>query len=248
MSDKPADQIWELTVDGRAHRVEARGSMRHEVRWYVDGALVAEKKEMEDKLRLEPEDRPELGVLGVRFSGMGHGIRATVWLPDKDSSIEPRAQALTGLGGIDLDPEPGSKAAAYEARIRAHPRRYAAIQTALGVAKVLVPIVIGLLLARLALRIDLPGINLPDIPGPNLPDIPWPDLPSPNLPEISVPDWLWWILDKAKYVVPVLIAVGLAQAEIKRRRRQDELRDELRAKAGPGARTDSARDRANDED
>ncbi len=57
MPDKPPDQTWELTLNGHAHLVEARGSMNHLVRWYVDGELVAEKKAMEDKLRLQAEDR-----------------------------------------------------------------------------------------------------------------------------------------------------------------------------------------------
>ena len=126
-------------------------------------------------------------------------------------------------------PEPGSKAAAYEDKIRAHPQRYAAIQTVVGVAKVVVPIIVAILLARLAFRIPLPDWDLPDLPWPNLPDLPWPDLPSPNLPDITVPGWVRWLLDKAKYVVPVLIAIGLAQGEIKRRQKQDQLREELDA-------------------
>jgi hypothetical protein len=222
MPEKPVDQVWELVIDGRAHLVEARGSMNHQVRWYVDGDLVAEKKAMEDKLRLEAEERPELGALAVRFSWAGRGIRATVF--------DQRDQALAGLGGIDLVPEPGSKAAAYEDRIRLHPRRYAAIQTAVGVAKVVVPIIVAVLLARLAFRIPLPDWDLPDLPWPDLPDIPWPDLPSPNLPDVSVPGWVSWLLEKAKYVVPVLIAVGIAQGEIKRRQKQDQLRAEMRTK------------------
>ncbi len=220
MPDEPADQTWELTLNGHTHRVVARGSMNHQVRWYVDDELVAEKKAMEDKLRMEAEDRPELGALAVRFSGLGHGIRATIF-------DEPE-QALTGLGGIDLVPEPGSKAAAYEEKIRAHPQRYAAIQTVIGVAKVVVPIIVAILLARLAFRIPLPDWDLPHLPWPNLPDLPWPDLPSPNLPDINLPGWVRWLLDKAKYVVPVLIAIGLAQGEIKRRQKQDQLREELK--------------------
>lgn len=212
--DRQPDQTWELTVDGRAHRVEARGSVNHEVHWWVDDELVAQKKAMDDKLRLAAEGRPELGALAVRFSWRGHGIRATVF-------DEPD-QALIGLGGIDLVPEPGSKAAAYEDKIRAHPQRYTATQTALGVGKVVVPIIIAVLLARLAFRIPLPDWDLPHLPWPNLPD-----LPSPNLPDLSVPDWLTWLLEKAKYVVPVLIAIALAQGEIKRRRKQDALRAEL---------------------
>lgn len=223
--EKPADQVWELVIDGRAHLVEARGSVSHRVRWYVDGELVAEKKATEDKLRLSSGDGSGIGDRGgleVRFSGLGHGVRATV-------------------DGIDLDPEPGSKAAAYEEKVRAHPRRYAAIQTLGGVAKVVLPILVALLIARLAVRVRLPDWDLPDIPWP---DVPWPDLPSipwPDLPDITVPDWLVWVLDKTEYVVPVVIAVVLARAEIRRRRRQDRLREELRARPGDSARAISAR-------
>jgi hypothetical protein len=36
------------------------------------------------------------------------------------------------------------------------------------------------------------------------------------------------VLDKARYVLPVVVALALARAEIRRRRRQDELRAGLR--------------------
>lgn len=240
MPDKPPAQVWELTIDGRTHRVETSGSLSHQVRWYVDDELVAEKKAMEDKIRLEAEERPEIGTLAVRFSGLGHGRRATVFLPDDESGIDAAAQALTGLGGIDLDPEPGSKAAAYEEKVRTHPRRYAVLATTVGVAKVVVPIVVALLLARVAFSVPLPDWNLPELPSPDLPELPWPDLPSPNLPDVSVPDWVRWLLDKSKYVVPVLVAIAIAQGEIKRRRKQDQLRAELRAKHSEQRSSDEA--------
>ena len=44
---------------------------------------------------------------------------------------------------------------------------------------------------------------------------------------MAMPDWVWWPLDNAKYVVPVLVAVTIAQREVRRRRRQDQLRAEL---------------------
>jgi hypothetical protein len=43
---------------------------------------------------------------------------------------------------------------------------------------------------------------------------------------VSLPGWLRWVLEHSKYVVPILVAFGLAQAEVKRRRKQDELRAE----------------------
>ena len=81
---------------------------------------------------------------------------------------------------------------------------------------------------RLAVDIPWPHLPLPNLP--DLPEIPWPDLPSvplpdlPDLPDVQVPDWLRWILDKAKYVWPVVIAYVLARGEIRRRREQDRKR------------------------
>lgn len=219
-TDQPL-QAWQLSVAGRTHRVEVRGSVSRRIQWWVDGELVLDKKSADDKPRLNAEDRSELGTLTLRFSGLGKPRRATVVPPGEL------------MGGIDLDPEPGSPAAAYEDRVRAHPRRYAAIQTATGVATVVVPILVTLLLARLAFSIswpwpdwDLPRIPLPDLP--DLPDIPWPSIPWPDLPDLSLPGWVREALDKAKYVWPIVLAYVLAKSEINRRRKQDALRAELR--------------------
>src|ERR1700754_2907826 len=104
MSDSPV-QRFDLTVDGRAHRVEiAEGALRREIRWYVDDALVATKKSAEEKLTLKPEDA-DLGLLALRFSMLGRPRRVTLF----EAGAEAEARAATGLGGIDLDPEPGSR-------------------------------------------------------------------------------------------------------------------------------------------
>lgn len=214
MSD--ADHVWTLDLNGRTHRVEASGSAAHRVRWLVDDDLVAEKKAWEEKLTLDGGDH---GRLLVRFSGLGKARRATLFGPDED------AAALTGLGGVDLVPAPGSPAAAYEDRIRLHPTRYAAVATVGGVAKVVVPLLLGLLVVRFAVDIDWPDLPFPDLP--DLPEIPWPDLPSlplPDLPDLRLPDWLRWLLDKVKYVWPIVLAYVLARAEIRRRQAQDEQR------------------------
>lgn len=231
MSEKPA-QRFTLTVDGRAQRVEIReGSLRREVSWYVDDVLVAQVRSSEDKLQLKPgagldevTPDPDLGVLGLRFTMLGRPRRVT-WFDGADAV----AQAAVGIGGIDLDPEPGSAAAAYEQKVRDHPRRYAAQHTAGGVLKVVVPILIVYLLARFAFSAPLPDWNLPSIPWPDLPSIPWPDVPVPNLPDWELPGWVRAVLDKVKYVWPVLLAFVLARAEIRRRRTQDEVKAGLRA-------------------
>jgi hypothetical protein len=211
-----ADQVWTLEHDGHTHRVEASGSASHQVRWLLDGEQIAEKKAWEEKLTLVGGER---GTVVVRFSTLGKARRATLFGPEED------AQALAGLGGIDLVPTAGSSAAAYEDRVRLHPQRYAAIATVGGVAKVVIPLLLGLLAVRFAVRIDWPDLPIPNLP--DLPDIPWPDLPSvpfPDLPDPRLPDWVRWLLDKVKYVWPILLAYVLARAEINRRRKQDELR------------------------
>lgn len=218
-----AAQVWTLRRDGRAHRVEATGSGSHHVRWLVDDAQVAEKKAWEEKLTL---GGGELGTVVVRFSTLGRPRRATLFAAGED------AQALTGIGGVDLVPEPDSAAAAHEERVRRHPTRYAALATAGGVAKVIVPLVLGLVAVRFA--VDLPWPGLPDLPLPDLPDVPWPDLPTPDLPlpDPDLPAWVREALDKAKYVWPVLLALVLARAEIGRRRKQDALRREEEGRNG----------------
>ena len=50
----------------------------------------------------------------------------------------------------------------------------------------------------------------------------------PDLPDVSVPGWVEAVLDKVKYVWPVVLAFVLARAEINRRRKQDELRAQAR--------------------
>ena len=47
------DQIWTLRHEGRTHRVEASGSARHHVRWYVDDDLLAEKRDVRREISLE---------------------------------------------------------------------------------------------------------------------------------------------------------------------------------------------------
>jgi len=198
-------QVWRLHADRREHRVEADPGASRRIRWYVDGELVAEKRSMDEKVRLESS----AGRVQVRFSTLGAPRRATL-ADDAD--------------GQDLVPEPGSAAARHEDRLRAHPERYALLQTAAGVGKVVVPIVLASMLARFVFSLP---IQLPAIPFPDLPSLPSPDLPSlplPDLPSWTPPGWVERVLDVAHYVWPVVLAFVLARAEIRRRRRQDAKR------------------------
>lgn len=228
MSEQPSNvQVWALTLDGRRHRVEAQGSLTRHLRWLVDDELVAETKSGSDKIRMSAADQPQLGAVAVRFSGLGRPRRATLFEHDEHSDVDALTRALAGVGGVDLEPEAGSAAAAHEDRVRAHPQRYALTAFAAGVAKVVVPIILVALLARFALSVPLPDWDLPDLPNipwPDLPNIPWPDLPRIPWPDVTLPGWLVWTLDHAKYVWPVVLALVLARGEIMRRRKQDQLR------------------------
>ncbi len=237
VSDAKPAQAWELLSDGRRHRVEVRGSISRRLTWTVDGAVVARARSSSDKIRVRAGDGLEdgeppavgddLGAIGVSFTSLGRPRRATLHAPGEASDLA----LLTGAGGTDLHPEPGSVAARHEERLLAHPRRYAATQAAVAVAVLLVPLLLAALLARLAFAVpwpDLPSIPWPSIPWPDLPSIPWPDLPSIPWPDWSMPGWLSWLLDKAILVWPVVLAYVLASSEVRRRRRQVEARAERR--------------------
>ncbi|GAA4706915.1 hypothetical protein [Nocardioides conyzicola] len=198
-------QVWRLDVAGHAHRVEADLGTSRRLRWYVDDGLVAEKKSMSEKVGLESP----AGRLRLRFGTLGGPQRATL-LDDAD--------------GLDLVPDPGSPAARYEDKVRAHPDRYSAIQAVAGAARVVIPIVLTTLLARFALSLPLP--DLPSLPLPSLPSPDLPSLPLPSLPSWSMPGWVERVLGVAHYIWPVVLAFVLARAEIRRRRRQDEKREQ----------------------
>lgn len=215
-----APQVWRLSAGGHTHRVEADPGFVRRVRWYVDDELVAEKRATEDKVRLTSE----AGRVELRFGALGGPRRATLLGGDPGDGL-PLGLDL----GVDLVPDPDSAAARHEDRLRAHPHRYAALQTTGGVAKVVVPIVLATLLARFAFSLPWPSWSpdLPDLPDLPRPDLPWdPDLP--DLPNWSLPGWVRWVLEHAKYVWPVVLAFVLARAEVDRRRRQDAKREQLR--------------------
>ena len=106
-----------------------------------------------------------------------------------------------------------------------HPRLYAYRHVAGAVSGVLLTIVGITVFAKTvagellhAVLEWLPDLRLPDI---DFPDLPIPSIPFPDLPDITVPGWVGSIADVAKYAVPVLIALAVTQAEIKRRAAKD---------------------------
>lgn len=223
---------WTLTQGDHLHvvEVEDKGWGRRLV-WTRDGEAIAELKTSDEKPRLIPDDdsAKDAGALGLRFGWFGPARRVTRFEAGDD--LDAGAVAAIGLGGTDFTPEPGTKAAAREAWIHQHPRLYTARQTLVAAATVIVPLLLVGLLARFAFSlpaIPWPDWNLPSIPWPDIgwPSIPWPDLPAIPWPDvdISLPGWVHALLDKAKYVWPVLLAFAFARGEIRRRRKQDEIR------------------------
>jgi hypothetical protein len=215
------DQVWTLTHEGRVHRVVAGRGTAHLVRWYVDDDLVGEQRSWSDKVRVAAREG-EPKVL-VRYSGLGAPRRAT---------LHPTGEVgLAGGGGVDLLPEPGSAAERYDEKLLEHPHRYTALVAAGAGLRILVPILLTVLGLRLAVSIPWPHLPLPDLPS-----VPWPDVPAPDLPDWQLPGWLQWLLDKASYVWPVVLAVVVARAEVQRRRRRSDPPD--MGDAGPHERAE----------
>ncbi|MER7557997.1 hypothetical protein ABTZ46_13715 [Nocardioides sp. NPDC126508] len=215
-------QIWSRTIAGRTHHLEVSGDFIRTFVWTVDGEEALTRRSADDRARLESKDH---GSLLVIHSALGTPRRATYFAPGEDLA------GLAGIGGVDLTPEPGSRAAAYERRVIDHPKRYALIETLGGAAGVVGGIVAAMVVAWILARISLPDIplpnlpnlpDLPDLPLPDLPSIPWPSIPWPDLPDVHVPAWVSWIAGHLKYVWPVVLAFVLAQGEIKRRRKHAE--------------------------
>ena len=216
---------WTLVHDGVEHAVSiAAGATSRTVIWTVDDVEVASRTSLDDTLILDGEDH---GAVRVRSSLLGRTRRVTWW--SSEARVGAVAAAAAGLGGTDLDPAPGSRAAEREAWIRAHPTAYALRRTAAATVKVAVPVLLAWLLARVALpAVRWPDWSLPDIPWPDirLPRIPWPDISWPAIPwpSWSLPAWLEPVRRAAPFVVPVLVAALLARGEVRRRRAQDELK------------------------
>lgn len=212
-----AGQNFELRYAGRSHRLEVsdEGLSRRYV-WMVDDSEVVSHKTVDDRFALKPVDEARTTVPGARGR------------IDVRAGLTGVKRATLNVDGVEVDlvPEAGSAAARREERIRVHPRRHLVLHTTAAVAKVLIPLLgIGLVISWLP-DWDLPGIPLPDV---DLPSIPWPsiDLPSIPWPDWELPSWMRSVLDKLKYVWPVLLAFGIAQHEVKRRRDQDKRRSEV---------------------
>ena len=201
---------WHLAHDGHEHVVLVeRGSLVREAVWSRDGVEVGRKKTSDETFVVAPNGAD--GAVRMKFAMTGPARRVTL----HDSETE----AHTGLGGRDLEPEAGSKAAARAEWIGAHPHLHTARQTAIAAAGVGVPVLVVWLLTLVPWpAIPWPDVDLPSIPWPDirLPAIPWPDVDLPDLPP--------WVDTVRKFAIPILIAFFIARGEVKRRRQAEEKR------------------------
>ena len=209
---------WRLRDGEREHVLEIdEAGLKRRLTWLVDGEQVATATTSDERVVLDGEAAGALGVRLPTFTGPARRV----------TLHEDEVRAHAGVGGTDLDPEAGSKAAAREEWIRAHPHLHTARRTAVAVARVGAPFVVLWLLSRIVVDIPWPDVDLPSLPLPDLPRIPWPDLPSIPWPDIDLPSIPWpdvpgWVETAAKLLGPVLLAFVLARGEVRRRRQQDE--------------------------
>ena len=188
----PPDQVWTLDHEGR-RAPRRRGPQRLAPRAVVrrrgpPGAAEDEVGQGDPRGGGRAGQAPRLLL---RRSARRGGRRS---IPTATTS--PRS---SGLGGLDLVPEPGSAAERYDDKLRDHPNRYAGLAALGGVAKVLVPIL--LTFVRCTSRSTSPGHTCPSRTcrrsrGRRA--------RSRTCRTGSVPDEVWWVLDKAKYVWPVV--------------------------------------------
>lgn len=235
---------WTLERDGRTHVVEVdpRGLGRR-IAWRVDDDPVVERSTWDDTVRLVPDGVEGVGAVRLRFGAFGPARRVT-WY-DTTAHLDASTAAELGVGGHDLLPEPGSKAALRDAWIDEHPRLHTAKRTAAAVLGVAVPILLLWLAGRFVLpAIPWPDLDLPRIPWPDW-DVPWPSIDLPSIPwpdwqiDWTPPAWLAWVRDNARYVTPVVVAFVVAQAEVRRRRTQRERREAAARPADPTDRDDA---------
>lgn len=223
---------WLLDLDGQAHVVQIDSAeLGHRITWLRDGEQVATRRSSDSRVVL---DGGEAGAMRAQLAELvGPARRVTLYAPGSSGQVPALAAAQIGVGGVDLRPEPGSRAAAREAWIRAHPRQYVVRRTA-GAAAVAVLSVLALWALQ---QIEWPKFSIPwptwQLPTIDLPDIPWPQIPWPDIsipwPDVDlpgVPAWIQTAAQMVKFVWPVLLAGAIASAEIRRRRAQDRRRSD----------------------
>jgi hypothetical protein len=212
-----ATERWHLVADDAEHVVAVeQGALTRQVVWTRDDREVGRTKTSDETIVLSPDGAD--AAVRLKFGLVGPARRVTLHGSE--------AEAHTGLGGTDLEPEAGSKAAQRAEWIGAHPHLHTARQTALAAAGVGVPILLVWLLTLVpwpSIDIPWPSIDLPSIPWPSIPwpSIPWPDVKLPSIPWPDLPSLPAWTEPVRKFAIPILIAFFIARGEVNRRRKAE---------------------------
>jgi hypothetical protein len=221
--------VWEgSTLEIAARRV----GWRTEIKLFRDGRRVGEGSGVFRVLLPVPEagqpehappDEPKPptvlvlslvpGVIGKTFllvpKPQGESDEAAERLPEGMAEVLGFANAER----YEFEPPSGTLAARLRAFQRRYPKLYASRHVALAVGRAVVALLgIAVVLQLLLQRVI--GWILDWLPTIDLPSIPWPDI---NLPDIALPPWLLVVLGTAKYWIPILIAIGVAVREARRR-------------------------------
>ncbi|TDB75453.1 hypothetical protein E1264_39830 [Actinomadura sp. KC216] len=243
LSGAPAGR-WRLEHDGRRLEAEtARAGWNRVVRLFVDGEPAGEATTDWLKASVPYGDSSVEVVFDVLGLVDGQAARCDLVPPAPAGDAPERVSLEKGArprkdadgaekGGkrekIAFEAPAGTRAARREALARAHPVLYASRHVVAAVGRVVFPLLgLGVLVRMLLRWIPRPDVDVPfpDVDGPSIPwpDVPWPDLP--DLPDVSAPPWLAALLATAKFWVPILIAVGVAAREARRRKRAGATRE-----------------------
>ena len=194
-----------------------------------------------DPADADPADADTAG--GSREERGGRPAAGRLPVDEIAAALPPGLARLATASRHPFAPPPGSPAARLIEFERRHPGLWASRHVLLALGKVALAVLgvwafLQLVVRQIIMWVTgwLPDIDLPAIPWPDidLPDIPWPDI---DLPDLALPPWLVAVLATAKFWVPVLIAIGVATMEVRRRRRRagtpgDQDGDDDRAGAG----------------
>jgi hypothetical protein len=192
----PAER-WGVDHDGTRVEVEREPSGLGQVlRLVVDGEQRSESKTSGGRTKLEDGQL----TVDVRLAALGSIRRAAV--------LDAGGEEL-----VLLDPPPGTRAARLAELERRRPVLYAARHVVKAVGSVMLPLLgIGALVLPALPDIDLPQVNLPDMSLSDLPDLP--------ATSIEPPEGVKSVLSAAPFVVPIVIAIGVAAREVERQRKR----------------------------
>ncbi len=201
------------------HTVEVEfGWFTHTISWTIDAEEVARVATSDDRKILVADGRAL--ALRVQKARIGDTLRRVeVFAGETDAAAQLRA--TSGLGGTDLEPEPGSRAARRAQRMVAHPLRYTVERGLAAAGSIAASLLAIWMVAQLLGALPWPEVSLPKLPAVHLPTLI--DLPDIDLPTIvdlpTTPAWVERVASLIGMAVPIVGALVGARLEIARRQR-----------------------------